>query len=118
MLQATLGSRGDLEPFLALEGRAGGPLGMRPTVWRLSRSAAGTPSDWRQQRALVGQVLASAKPGTRPQALVEQWLGRDDATLKYTLGMFADMRNLRGMDYPTLSVAVRRLAQIVSAGGR
>jgi glutamate dehydrogenase len=71
-----------------------------------------------QQRALVGQVLASAKPGTKPQALVEQWLGRDDATLKYTLGMFADMRNLRGMDYPTLSVAVRRLAQIVSAGGR
>ncbi len=71
-----------------------------------------------QQRALVGQVLASAKPGTKPQALVEQWLGRDDATLKYTLGMFADMRNLRGMDYPTLSVAVRRLAQIASAGGR
>ena len=71
-----------------------------------------------QQRALVGQVLAAAAPGTSPQTLVEQWLGRDDATLKYTLGMFADMRNLRGMDYPTLSVAVRRLAQIASAGGR
>ena len=71
-----------------------------------------------QQRALVGQVLAAAAPGMSPQALVEQWLGRDDATLKYTLGMFADMRNLRGMDYPTLSVAVRRLAQIASAGGR
>lgn len=71
-----------------------------------------------QQRALVGQVLASAKPGSKPQALVEQWLARDDAALKYTLGMFADMRNLRDMDYPTLSVAVRRLAQIASAGGR
>ncbi len=70
-----------------------------------------------QQRALVGQVLGSAAPGTqKPQALVKAWLARDDATLKHTLGMFADMRNLRGLDYPTLSVAVRRLAQVVTAG--
>ncbi|KFN50890.1 hypothetical protein P873_00650 [Arenimonas composti TR7-09 = DSM 18010] len=68
-----------------------------------------------QQRALVGTVLAAAAPGTAPQALVESWLGRDDATLKVTLAMLADMRNLRGMDYPTLSVAVRRLAQVVDA---
>jgi glutamate dehydrogenase len=32
--------------------------------------------------------------------------------------MFADMRNLRGMDFATLSVAVRRLAQVAAAGGR
>jgi glutamate dehydrogenase len=73
-----------------------------------------------QQRALVGQVLGGSgtSAGQKPQALVKAWLGRDDATLKYTLGMFADMRNLRGLDYPTLSVAVRRLAQVVAAGAR
>jgi glutamate dehydrogenase len=71
-----------------------------------------------QQRSLVGIVLASAAPGTRPEALVRQWLARDDAALKYTLSMFGDMRNLRSMDFATLSVAVRRLAQIASVGAR
>ena len=47
---------------------------------------------------------------------MEAWLSRDDATLRHTLAMFADMRNMRGLDYPTLSVAVRRLAQVVAAG--
>ena len=69
-----------------------------------------------QQRALVGQVLAHAAPGSSPQELVSQWLSRGDATLRGTLAMFSEMRNLRGMDYPTLSVAVRRLAQVVAAG--
>jgi glutamate dehydrogenase len=71
-----------------------------------------------QQRSLVGIVLASAGGGADPGALVTQWLARDDAALKYTLAMFADMRNLRSMDFATLSVAVRRLAQIASAGAR
>jgi glutamate dehydrogenase len=71
-----------------------------------------------QQRSLVGIVLASASPGARPEALVRQWLARDDAALKYTLSMFGDMRNLRSMDFATLSVAVRRLAQIASVGAR
>ncbi|GAB2493333.1 NAD-glutamate dehydrogenase [Arenimonas alkanexedens] len=69
-----------------------------------------------QQRALVAQVLGASHAGSSSQALVEAWLARDDATLKYTMSMFADMRNLRGLDYPTLSVAVRRLAQVVAAG--
>jgi glutamate dehydrogenase len=46
------------------------------------------------------------------------WLSRDDAGLKYTLGMLSDMRGLSEMDFPTLSVAVRRLAQIASTGLR
>ena len=71
-----------------------------------------------QQRALVGQVLGSASATRQPQALVEAWLARDDATLRHALAMFADMRNMRGLDYPTLSVAVRRLAQVVDAGAR
>src|SRR4029079_2357699 len=52
-----------------------------------------------QQRALVGNVLASAGKGDKPENLVRQWLGRDDAGLKYTLNMFSDMRNLRTMDF-------------------
>jgi len=63
-----------------------------------------------QQRALVGKVLAAGEG--EPLQRVQAWLSRDDANLRFTLGMFADMRNLRGMDYPTLSVAVRRLAQL------
>jgi glutamate dehydrogenase len=70
-----------------------------------------------QQRALVGNVLSSGK-GEQPDALVRQWLGRDDAALRYTLAMFQDMRNLRSMDFATLSVAVRRLAHIAAAGAR
>jgi len=71
-----------------------------------------------QQRALVGTVLASEASGTRPDLLVRKWLARDDSTLKYTLGMFSDMRNLRVMDFATLSVAVRRLAQLATAHTR
>jgi glutamate dehydrogenase len=71
-----------------------------------------------QQRALVGNVLAAAGKGEAPEALVRQWLGRDDAALRYTLSMFQDMRNLRSMDFATLSVAVRRLAHIAAAGAR
>ncbi len=70
-----------------------------------------------QQRALVGIVLSQSS--TKPaDVLVHEWLSRDDAALKYTLSMFADMRNLRSMDFATLSVAVRRLAQIASASSR
>ena len=47
---------------------------------------------------------------------MSRWLERDDAALRYTLAMFADMRDLRDLDYPTLSVAVRRLAQVVASG--
>ena len=69
-----------------------------------------------QQRALVGKVLASGDAGAKVPELVPRWLARDDAALRYTLGMFADMRNLRSMDFATLSVAVRRLAHLAQAG--
>ena len=71
-----------------------------------------------QQRALVGIVLSQGDGKKSAEKLVADWLSRDDATLKYTLSMFADMRNLRSMDFATLSVAVRRLAQIASASSR
>jgi glutamate dehydrogenase len=69
-----------------------------------------------QQGALVAQVLALGKDGA--QGTVASWLGRDDAGLRFTQSMFADMRNQRGMDYPTVSVALRRLAQLAAAGSR
>jgi glutamate dehydrogenase len=71
-----------------------------------------------QQRALVGIVLSQNDAKKSAEVLVAEWLARDDASLKYTLGMFADMRNLRSMDFATLSVAARRLAQIATASSR
>ena len=70
-----------------------------------------------QQRALAAQVL---EKGTKSDgaALVDTWIKRDDAPLQFTLAMFADMRQQVNMDYPTVSVAVRRLAQLVQAGAR
>ena len=71
-----------------------------------------------QQRALAGQVLSTARADEDGDALVRRWLARDDSALRYTQAMFADMRNLRSMDFATLSVAARRLAHIASAGSR
>ena len=64
-----------------------------------------------QQRALVGQVLAS--PGGAGG--LPAWLGRDDPSLRFTQSMFAELRNQKTLDYPTVSVAVRRLAQMAAA---
>jgi glutamate dehydrogenase len=67
-----------------------------------------------QQGALVAQVLAHGS-GT-PEQKVAAWVGREDPGLRFTLSMFGDMRNQRSMDYPTVSVALRRLAQLATAG--
>jgi glutamate dehydrogenase len=64
-----------------------------------------------QQRALAAQVLARGGDGSGSERVAE-WLDRDDPALKYTLGMFADMRSQVVIDYPIVSVAVRRLAQL------
>lgn len=68
-----------------------------------------------QARTLVSQILADG--GKKPvEQKVEAWLKRDDSALRFTLAMFADLHNQKALDYPTLSVAVRRLAQVASAG--
>ncbi|MBJ6980669.1 NAD-glutamate dehydrogenase [Luteimonas sp. MC1572] len=67
-----------------------------------------------QHRALVGQVLSM--PARDADAKVAQWLARDDAALKFTLGMLSELAAQKTLDYPTASVAVRRLAQLASAG--
>jgi glutamate dehydrogenase len=67
-----------------------------------------------QQRALVGQVLSTA--GADADAKVQQWIGRDDATLRFTLSMLSELAAQKTLDYPTASVAVQRLSQLASRG--
>ncbi|MEO8012456.1 MAG: NAD-glutamate dehydrogenase, partial [Dokdonella sp.] len=64
-----------------------------------------------QQRALAAQILAGNAHGDGGQR-VAVWLERDDPALRYTLTMFADMRQQVTIDYPIVSVAVRRLAHL------
>ena len=67
-----------------------------------------------QQRSLVSQILAGG--GKKPsEAKVEAWMQRDDSTLRFTVSMLNDLLSQKSLDYPTLSVAARRLAQLASA---
>jgi len=65
-----------------------------------------------QHRALALQVLALAGGG-KGVSPVQVWLQRDDATLKYTRNMLAEILT-QNADYPIASVAVRRLAQLAA----
>jgi glutamate dehydrogenase len=67
-----------------------------------------------QQRALVQQVLAM--PGGNADAKVGHWLERDDASLRFTLAMLAELAAQKTLDYPTASVAVQRLSQLAARG--
>ena len=67
-----------------------------------------------QQRALVGQVLS--RKGSGADAKVRSWIGRDDAALRFTLSMLNELAAQKTLDYPTASVAVRRLAQLTGNG--
>ncbi|MGH8085157.1 MAG: NAD-glutamate dehydrogenase [Lysobacter sp.] len=68
-----------------------------------------------QQRSLVGQILATG--GKKPAGeKVAAWVKRDEPTLRFTQAMLTDLLNQKTLDYPTVSVAVRRLAQVASAG--
>lgn len=70
-----------------------------------------------QHRTLTAQILAKNVNQDASQ-LVSVWLSSEDPALKFTLNMFADMRTQVAIDYPIVSVAVRRLAQLVQAEGR
>lgn len=69
-----------------------------------------------QHGALVAQLLAEARNGSDDP--VSAWLARDDQALRFTLQMFSEIRNQRSIDYPTVQVAVRRLAQLATATTR
>jgi glutamate dehydrogenase len=70
-----------------------------------------------QQRALAVQVLRYGHHA-EPAAALAAWLGRDDPALRFTLTMLTDMRSQKAMDYPTVSVALRRLAQLAQSAAR
>ncbi len=63
-----------------------------------------------QQRLLTSQVLDA--PGANADAKVKHWIGRDDASLRFTLNMLAEVAAQKSLDYPTASVAVRRLSML------
>jgi len=90
-----------------------------PVESRWHAQARGSLRDelYSQHRALTAQILARGGEGKGAE-LVEAWLNRDDPALKFTLGMFADMRSQVVTDYPIVSVAVRRLANLVQQGSR
>jgi glutamate dehydrogenase len=69
-----------------------------------------------QQRVLVGQLLVGSGKRTPEQRLAD-WLQRDDAQLRFTQQMFTELMAQKTLDYPTASVAVRRLAQMAEAEG-
>jgi glutamate dehydrogenase len=63
-----------------------------------------------QQRLLTSQVLDA--PGANADAKLKHWIGRDDASLRFTLNMLAEVASQKSLDYPTASVAVRRLSML------
>ncbi len=69
-----------------------------------------------QQSALVAQLLVD--DATSIDRRVAAWVERDDPALRFTLQMFSEIRAQRTADYPTVSVAVRRLAQLVTYAER
>ncbi|MDZ3822359.1 MAG: NAD-glutamate dehydrogenase [Pseudoxanthomonas sp.] len=90
-----------------------------PVAGRWHAHARGNLRDelFGQHRALTAQFLRAggAEAG---RAAVGQWFEQADDSLRFTLGMLAEMRSQVGMDYPTVMVAVRRLSQLVNAGSR
>ena len=64
------------------------------------------------QRTLTSEVLAM--PGATADAKVKHWIGRDDPALRFTLSMLNELAAQKTLDYPTASVAVQRLSQLVS----
>ncbi|NOT89915.1 MAG: NAD-glutamate dehydrogenase [Lysobacter sp.] len=66
-----------------------------------------------QQRLLTMQVLDT--PGATADAKLKHWIERDDASLRFTLAMLGELAAQKTLDYPTASVAVRRLSML-SAG--
>ena len=67
-----------------------------------------------QLRNLTAQVLAM--PGKDADAKVTAWLARDDASLRFTMEMLAELAAQKVLDYPTCSVAVQRVAQLANRG--
>ena len=88
-----------------------------PVEGRWHANARGVMRDelFAQHRALASQLLASAET-LSDATVVPNWFSSAQSDLAYTLNMFNEMRASALMDYATMSVAIRRLAQLVSTG--
>jgi glutamate dehydrogenase len=86
-----------------------------PVEGRWHANARGVMRDrlFVQHRALTGQVLLAS---ANAEDAVERWMDDHRANLAYTLGMFDEMHSIK-MDYATMSVAIRRLGQLVQVEG-
>jgi len=91
-----------------------------PVEGRWHANARGVMRDelFAQHRALASQLLAQSAQDKPDASIVEAWLSSAQGELAYTLNMFNEMRASAVMDYATMSVAIRRLAQLVAAGTR
>jgi glutamate dehydrogenase len=87
-----------------------------PVQGRWHANARGVLRDelYAQRRLLAAQLLQ--RPAPTKGSRVQDWIDSADGTLAFTLGMFNEIRNQVSLDYPTISVAVRRLAQLVAVG--
>jgi glutamate dehydrogenase len=90
-----------------------------PVEGRWHANARGVMRDelYAQHRALASQLLARGA-SQQDDAVAQSWLNSAQGELAYTLTMFNEMRASAVMDYATMSVAIRRLAQLVGAGVR
>jgi glutamate dehydrogenase len=86
-----------------------------PVDGRWHANARGVLRDELQDRqsALAERILAVADPTVGARELVESWLNRDDPALTGTRVVLDELRAQRSMDFPTISVAARRLGQLV-----
>jgi glutamate dehydrogenase len=64
-----------------------------------------------QQNLLVGRVLQASGNETDP---VSGWISANEQSVKRLVDMMHDMKNHSGMDYATITVAVRSLARLAS----
>jgi glutamate dehydrogenase len=67
-----------------------------------------------QQRLLTMQVLDAS--GATADVKLKHWIERDDASLRFTLAMLGELAAQKTLDYPTASVAVRRLSMLSAEG--
>ncbi len=86
-----------------------------PVEGRWHANARGVLRDELQDRqsALAERILAAADPTLGARELIDAWLNRDDPALVGTRAVLDELRAQRSMDFPTISVAARRLGQLV-----
>jgi len=92
-----------------------------PVEGRWHANARGSLRDElvQQQRAVAAQVLernGETAGGASGSVQVARWLDRDEPALRFTRDMLKDLSSQKQLDYPTVSVVLRRLGQLVQTG--